>query len=324
MMWLWCLLLIGGIAALRQRQLDRPTLPIYAKDFDGEILRIGACHALVRRAAATPRATVVCVPGFLEEVWYFDGLYEDADLDCIYLNNADYHVTTVAPEARAQAVDWDRPLPYAVGTISHDAAVLNQVLTHLVRSGPIRLHGHSRGGAVVLEAALQSPELHRRLEIEYLLEAPVLPQGDTPEPCLGCDGSGSLAATGPVSTASAPAHEATGAAGVRSAPWPEAGIGFPAVVQRQAGPDGRHQCAGHPVVDAFPNDGRLRGVPRCADVDTRGRPGSDPESQPHGTQCSSDGGTGTRGGGSGDLPYAGSGRSYGNPARWCCGCRCRP
>ncbi|HMM44197.1 MAG TPA: alpha/beta hydrolase [Candidatus Macondimonas sp.] len=177
MMWLWCLLLIGGIAALRQRQLDRPTLPIYAKDFDGEILRIGACHALVRRAAATPRATVVCVPGFLEEVWYFDGLYEDADLDCIYLNNADYHVTTVAPEARAQAVDWDRPLPYAVGTISHDAAVLNQVLTHLVRSGPIRLHGHSRGGAVVLEAALQSPELHRRLEIEYLLEAPVLPQG---------------------------------------------------------------------------------------------------------------------------------------------------
>lgn len=177
MMWLWCLLLLGGIAALRQRQLDRPTLPIYAKDFDGEILRIGACHALVRRAAATPRATVVCVPGFLEEVWYFDGLYEDADLDCIYLNNADYHVTTVAPEARAQAVDWDRPLPYAVGTISHDAAVLNQVLTHLVRSGPIRLHGHSRGGAVVLEAALQRPELHRRLEIEYLLEAPVLPQG---------------------------------------------------------------------------------------------------------------------------------------------------
>ncbi|MFZ5533478.1 MAG: alpha/beta fold hydrolase [Pseudomonadota bacterium] len=177
MIWLWCLLLIGGIAVLRRRQLDRPTLPIYAKDFDGEILRIGACHALVRRAAATPRATVVCMPGFLEEVWYFDGLYEDADLDCIYLNNADYHVTTVAPEARAQAVDWDQPQPYAVGTISHDAAVLNQVLTHLVRNGPVRLHGHSRGGAVVLEAALQNPELHRRLGIEYVLEAPVLPQG---------------------------------------------------------------------------------------------------------------------------------------------------
>lgn len=177
MMWLWCLVLIGGIAALRQRQLDRPTWPIYAKDFDGDILRIGACHALVRRAAVAPRATVVCVPGFLEEVWYFDGLYEDPDLDCIYLNNADYHVTTVAPEARAQAVDWDRPQPYAVGTISHDAAVLNQVLTHLLRDAPVRLHGHSRGGAVVLEAALQSPELHRRLEIEYVLEAPVLPQG---------------------------------------------------------------------------------------------------------------------------------------------------
>lgn len=177
MTWLWCLLLVGGIAALRQRQLDRPTLPIYAKDFDGDLLRVGACHVLMRRAAATPRATVVCVPGFLEEVWYFDGLYEDADLDCIYLNNADYHVTTVAPEARAQPAAWDRPLPYAVGTISHDAAVLNQVLTHGVRNGPVRLHGHSRGGAVILEAALQNPELHRRLEIEYVLEAPVLPQG---------------------------------------------------------------------------------------------------------------------------------------------------
>lgn len=177
MIWLWCLLLIGGIAALRRRYLDRSTLPIYAKDFDGEILRIGACHALVRRAAASPRATVVCVPGFLEEVWYFDGLYEDADLDCIYLNNADYHVTTVAPEARAQPVAWDRPLPYAVGTISYDAEVLNQVLTHLVRNGPVRLHGHSRGGAVVLEAALQNPALHRRLGVEYVLEAPVLPQG---------------------------------------------------------------------------------------------------------------------------------------------------
>ncbi len=177
MNWLWIALLAGAVTGLRRRYLDRPTLPIYAKDFDGEILRIGACHALVRRASAAPGGTVVCVPGFLEEVWYFDGLYEGADLDCVYLNNADYHVTTVAPEARAQSVAWERPLPYAVGTIPYDAAVLNQVLLHVVRDGPVRLHGHSRGGAVVLEAALQNPELHRRLEIEYVLEAPVLPEG---------------------------------------------------------------------------------------------------------------------------------------------------
>ncbi|MGB3133384.1 MAG: hypothetical protein WBB04_02270, partial [Candidatus Macondimonas sp.] len=94
-------LLAGALAALavglRRRYLDRPTQPIYAKGFEGEIHRIGACHALVRRALGKPRTSVVCVPGFLEEVWYFDGLYDDPHTECIYLNNADYHVTTVSP-----------------------------------------------------------------------------------------------------------------------------------------------------------------------------------------------------------------------------------
>lgn len=176
-------LLVVGLAALtvalRRRYLDRPTQPIYAKDFDGEICRIGACHALVRRASGEPRGTVICVPGFLEEVWYFDSLYDDPQIDCIYLNNADYHVTTVAADARAVQASWDHPLPYAVGTIEHDAAVVNRILEKLLRSPQVRLHGHSRGGAVVLEAALQAPQLHHRFgsDIEYVLETPVLPQG---------------------------------------------------------------------------------------------------------------------------------------------------
>lgn len=315
MMWLWCLVLIGGIAALRQRQLDRPTWPIYAKDFDGDILRIGACHALVRRAAVAPRATVVCVPGFLEEVWYFDGLYEDPDLDCIYLNNADYHVTTVAPEARAQAVDWDRPQPYAVGTISHDAAVLNQVLTHLLRDAPVRLHGHSRGGAVVLEAALQSPELHCRLEIEYVLEAPVLPQGRI-HPSLA------LAATAPglwLLPALFPLLRRLPMGnwvGWRSArPWPEAGTGVPALVQRAAGTNRRHQCERHSVVDAVENDGCLRRIARGAGMDSRCRTGSDPQPSPHGAQCPSGVWSGARGRGSGNFPHAGPGCSAGDSGR---------
>ena len=188
-------LLVGALAALavglRRRYLDRSTQPIYAKDFEGEIHRIGACHALVRRAHGKPRTSVVCVPGFLEEVWYFDGLYDDPHTECIYLNNADYHVTTVSPEARTQQPEWDRPLPYAVGTIAHDAAVLNLVLEHLVHADQVRLHGHSRGGAVVLEAALQHPDLHHRAgrDVEYVLEAPVLPQGRI-HPSLGVAATG--------------------------------------------------------------------------------------------------------------------------------------
>ena len=57
-------LLAGALAALavglRRRYLDRPTRPIYAKEFEGEIHRIGACHALVRRAHGKPRTSVVC------------------------------------------------------------------------------------------------------------------------------------------------------------------------------------------------------------------------------------------------------------------------
>ena len=177
--WLLVVGLVALTLVLRRRYLDRPTQPIYAKDFDGEIYRIGACHALVRRASGEPRGTVICVPGFLEEVWYFEGLYDDSQIDCIYLNNADYHDPTVAAAARAVQASWDQPLPYAVGTIEHDAAVVNLILENLLRSPQVRLHGHSRGAAVVLEAALQAPHLHRRFgsDIDYVLEAPVLPQG---------------------------------------------------------------------------------------------------------------------------------------------------
>ena len=59
-------------------------------------------------------------------------------------------------------------------SIEYDAAVLVQALQHLPRTPTIRVHGHSRGDAVVLEASVQRPELFA--DVEVLLDTPVLPQ----------------------------------------------------------------------------------------------------------------------------------------------------
>jgi pimeloyl-ACP methyl ester carboxylesterase len=53
--------------------------------------------------------------------------------------------------------------------------VLVQALEHLGTTDIVRVHGHSRGGAIVLEAARLRPDLFERVEV--ILEAPVLPQG---------------------------------------------------------------------------------------------------------------------------------------------------
>jgi pimeloyl-ACP methyl ester carboxylesterase len=52
--------------------------------------------------------------------------------------------------------------------------VLVQALENLPRTRTIRVHGHSRGGAVVLEASMARPDLFA--DVEVVLEAPVLPQ----------------------------------------------------------------------------------------------------------------------------------------------------
>ncbi len=71
--------------------------------------------------------------------------------------------------------NWARTPDYRAGTIAYDAAVLNLALEHLVSTRQVRVHGHSRGGAVALEAARQRPDLFESVEV--ILEAPVLPQG---------------------------------------------------------------------------------------------------------------------------------------------------
>jgi pimeloyl-ACP methyl ester carboxylesterase len=112
----------------------------------------------------------VCIHGYLENFHYFTEFYADPEIQLILISSADYH----APEPTATPA-WARDVPGVPGTIEYDAAVLVQALEHLPRAEKIRVHGHSRGGAVVLEASVLRPDLFTRVEV--VLEAPVLPGG---------------------------------------------------------------------------------------------------------------------------------------------------
>jgi pimeloyl-ACP methyl ester carboxylesterase len=116
----------------------------------------------------------VAIHGFLEDWRYFTGLYCDPAVELICINSGGYH----CPDNHAATVipDWSQDPPYPLGTIAYDAHVLNQALVHLGRGRKVRVHGHSRGGAVVLEAARHRPELFET--VEAVLEAPVLPGGE--------------------------------------------------------------------------------------------------------------------------------------------------
>ncbi len=92
------------------------------------------------------------MPGFLEDVRYFLELYRDRNCELILINNANYHCPF--EEAESAVVDWPQnEIP--VGTIAHDVFVVAQVLERLVTTKSIVLHGHFRGGAVVIEAGGQ-------------------------------------------------------------------------------------------------------------------------------------------------------------------------
>jgi pimeloyl-ACP methyl ester carboxylesterase len=110
--------------------------------------------------------------GFVADMRYFTHYYSDPDLQLILLTSCDYHVPITGP--RYRSAPWVKPPTEREGTIAYDAAVLVQALEHLPRTGSIRVHGHSRGGAVVLEAASMRPDLFKQVEV--VLEAPVLPQ----------------------------------------------------------------------------------------------------------------------------------------------------
>ena len=123
---------------------------------------------------------MIAMHGFLENPCYFTRYYDEPDIELILLTSGDYHVPFTHAEYRQ--AEWERSPPYLLGTIEYDAAVLVQALEHLPTTRSIRVHGHSRGGAVVLQAAALRPDLFRRVEV--VLEAPVLPGGKTRQPAI--------------------------------------------------------------------------------------------------------------------------------------------
>ena len=160
---------------LRTWLLYRPLAARNHESFAGEMYQVGDSVVAYRPAqGGTGGLTVIAAPGFLEDTRYFSDLYEDPMLELILVNNSGYH----CPD-RSQTphpVRWGKIRnPYEIGSIEHDAFVFNLAFQHLSTGKRIRAHGHSRGGAVILEAIKQAPE--RFQNVEVILEAPVLPGG---------------------------------------------------------------------------------------------------------------------------------------------------
>jgi hypothetical protein len=155
------------------RKLIKPIDSAYSEMFSGRVYRVGNGAVSVRNHSGDAKQTVIGVHGFLENHCYFTQAYEAPTTELILLTCSNYHIPVngVTPESP----DWEVPIKHLDGTIEYDACILNLAMAKLPSTDNIRLHGHSRGGAVILEAARQAPELYENVEV--VLEAPVLPQG---------------------------------------------------------------------------------------------------------------------------------------------------
>ncbi|MDY6798163.1 MAG: alpha/beta hydrolase [Pseudomonadota bacterium] len=155
------------------RKLIKPIESAYSEMFSGRVYRVGKGAVSVRNHSGKAEHTVICVHGFLENHCYFTQAYEAPTTELILLTCSNYHIPVngVTPETP----DWEVPIKSLDGTIEYDARILNQALENLPTTDNIRVHGHSRGGAVILEAIRLRPELYETVEV--VLEAPVLPQG---------------------------------------------------------------------------------------------------------------------------------------------------
>lgn len=155
------------------RRLLRPIDPAYTEMFSGRVFRVGKGAVAVRNHSGAAEQTVIGVHGFLQNHCYFTQSYEGATTELILLTCSNYHIPVSGPVI--EKADWERPIKFAEATIEYDACILNQALENLPSSRNIRVHGHSRGGGVIMEAIRQRPELFEHVEV--VLEAPVLPQG---------------------------------------------------------------------------------------------------------------------------------------------------
>lgn len=173
------LIMLAVLIPVVRRKLANKVWPAPpGEDFNGAMLRLGDNLVCLPDRSHLPaetvsRITLICFPGFVEDMRYFLDVHLDTPARLIIINNANYQnpfrCSTISTP------DWFKGNPYPLGTIAHDAYCLNQVLEHMTGPERVVLHGHSRGGAVVLEAGNQQPEQAR--SAEALLEAAVVPQG---------------------------------------------------------------------------------------------------------------------------------------------------
>jgi len=161
--------------AIHARKLIKPIEQSYTEMFSGKVFTVGKGAVSIRSHSSQAKHTVIGVHGFLENHCYFTQLYNEASTELILLTCSNYHVPVSGPIP--EPAEWEIPIKHPEATIEYDASILNQALQNLPTTENIRIHGHSRGGAVILEALSQRPELYKNVEL--ILEAPALPGGKT-------------------------------------------------------------------------------------------------------------------------------------------------
>lgn len=194
------LLVAFGLVKGRQWLLHKPIISAAVDDMEGELFTFEKTTILRRQCPnlepsrldhqsdkkqdsvdqqhpsnlAVP--SIICFPGFMETSQYFTELYADRPVELILINNCDYH--NPFPDQPKREIPWLDKIPYDYGSIAYDAALVNLAAKHLVSNERIIVHGHSRGGAVMLEAAKQNPLLFSNIDL--ILESPLLPQARLP------------------------------------------------------------------------------------------------------------------------------------------------
>ncbi len=161
--------------AIHARKLIKPIEQTYTEMFSGKVYTVGKGAVSVRSHSGKATNTVIGVHGFLENHCYFTQSYQDPSTELILLTCSNYHVPVSGP--MPEPASWEVPIKHLEATIEYDANILNQTVLNLPTTDRIRIHGHSRGGAVILEAISQQPELYENIEL--ILEAPALPGGRT-------------------------------------------------------------------------------------------------------------------------------------------------
>ena len=146
--------------------------------FNGTMLQLGDNVVCLPDRSHLPaevvgRTTLICFPGFLEDARFFLEVHRDTPARLILIGNANYQ--NPFDSASISTPPWFTGNPHPLGTIAHDAYCMNQVIEHMTGPERVVLHGHSRGGGVILEAGNQRPELTS--SVEAILEAAVVPRG---------------------------------------------------------------------------------------------------------------------------------------------------